>query len=145
MGTSSASGQFPPTDAMDYTAPPTPVDLTPFIVGGLVVAFVLGFVGIGIGKSKGRDTDGFFLGLLLGPIGLIIIAVLGPTSAVIAQQQQAELMEYRQCPHCKERMRRDAGTCPHCRLESEPWQLHEGHWWCQNQWLDEATKTWRAT
>jgi hypothetical protein len=54
----------------------------------------------------------------------------------------------RECPHCKEQMRRDAGTCPHCRLESKPWRFHESHWWVEtssgNQvWLDEQANIWK--
>lgn len=33
---------------------------------------------------------------------------------------------YRECPHCKEQMRRDARLCPHCRTESDAWTLHDG-------------------
>ena len=34
----------------------------------------------------------------------------------------AELeVAYRECPFCKEDMRRDASVCPHCRNNSEPW------------------------
>jgi hypothetical protein len=56
----------------------------------------------------------------------------------------AEAM-YRECPFCKEAMRRDASHCPHCRQESTPWRLHDGHWWFREseeepwEWLDENT------
>jgi hypothetical protein len=55
---------------------------------------------------------------------------------------------YRECPHCKESMRRDAEICPHCRQPSTPWRLHEGRWWFRGserdtwQWLDEHTGEW---
>ncbi len=54
---------------------------------------------------------------------------------------------YRECPYCKEPMRRDAGTCPHCRKESEPWRFHEGRWWARDakgtwQWLDDHARVW---
>lgn len=55
--------------------------------------------------------------------------------------------EYRECPHCKETMRRDASVCPHCRHESAPWTLHEGYWWTQVAgewyWLDERSNSWQ--
>jgi hypothetical protein len=57
---------------------------------------------------------------------------------------------YRECPHCKEGMRRDAQVCPHCRQASIPWHFHEGRWWYRSseqapwQWLDERTRTWIA-
>lgn len=55
---------------------------------------------------------------------------------------------YRECPHCKEHMRRDAGLCPHCRQPSTPWRFHEGRWWYrvseQEPWqlLDERSGVW---
>jgi hypothetical protein len=57
---------------------------------------------------------------------------------------------YRECPHCKEAMRRDAQACPHCRQPSTPWQFHEGRWWYRSSeqapwhWLDERTGSWVA-
>jgi hypothetical protein len=57
---------------------------------------------------------------------------------------------YRECPHCKEQMRRDAGVCPRCRFESPAWRMHEGRWWFRAsptaswQWLDDSTGTWQA-
>ncbi len=55
---------------------------------------------------------------------------------------------YRECPYCKEAMRRDAEICPHCRQPSTPWRFYEGRWWVRDseqeawQWLDEATGEW---
>jgi uncharacterized membrane protein YeaQ/YmgE (transglycosylase-associated protein family) len=42
----------------------------------VVVAVVCGFLGRSIGKSKGRGTEGWWLGFVLGFIGLIIVACL---------------------------------------------------------------------
>lgn len=50
------------------------------IVVGLVVAAVCGYFGNEIGKTKGMASLGLWLGLLLGPFGVLIIAVLQPTS-----------------------------------------------------------------
>jgi hypothetical protein len=57
---------------------------------------------------------------------------------------------YRECPHCREPMRREASVCPHCRRESRPMQFHEGRWWSQvggGRWyyLDETTNQWVAS
>lgn len=55
---------------------------------------------------------------------------------------------YRECPHCKEPMRRDAGYCPHCRQPSNAWRFYEGRWWLREtdngpwEWLDERTNEW---
>ena len=42
---------------------------------------------------------------------------------------RASAVATRECPHCKEPMRRDTKTCPHCHEDSPPWMLHEGNWW----------------
>ena len=53
---------------------------------------------------------------------------------------------HRECPSCKEPMRRDASVCPHCRNPSDPWQLNDGVWWRKiaGEWnsLDETTGAW---
>jgi len=55
---------------------------------------------------------------------------------------------FRECPHCKEDMRRDASVCPHCREPSSPWRFHEGRWWWRASaeepwwWLDERSEEW---
>lgn len=47
----------------------------------VVTCSIFGFVGIWIATQKNRDSgEGFFLGFLLGPIGLLIEAML-PTKA----------------------------------------------------------------
>jgi hypothetical protein len=57
---------------------------------------------------------------------------------------------YRECPYCKEPMRRDASVCPHCRNGSPAWRLHEGRWWFREtdeapwRWYDEETGDWVA-
>jgi hypothetical protein len=43
----------------------------------IAVWFVLACIGGLIGGSKGLGGQGFFLGLLLGPLGILIIAVVG--------------------------------------------------------------------
>jgi uncharacterized membrane protein YeaQ/YmgE (transglycosylase-associated protein family) len=37
----------------------------------LFVAVICGFIGYAIGNGRGRGTAGFWLGLLLGPIGVL--------------------------------------------------------------------------
>jgi hypothetical protein len=116
-------------------------------VGGAVVMLIL-YVVIGI------LTLGFGL-LFLWPITVIWAAMAvqshnqglwqqhsGPTSV-----QQAGVQASRECPFCRQSIRRDASVCAHCRRESEPWVLHEGFWWTKgtdgNQyWLNERTMAW---
>jgi hypothetical protein len=55
----------------------------------------------------------------------------------------------RECPHCKEPMRRDASVCPHCRRESTAWEYREERWWApsgdggDDVWYDESAGRWQ--
>lgn len=126
-------------------------------VSGLLLIIVIGWVGIGaggglaIGSMRGRSGLGFFLGLFGGFIGWIVVLLLPPTPEYLAAQPvpgtamtRGEM--YRECPSCKEQMRRDAGVCPHCHSESEPWMLHEGRWWVTRgeatYYLDPQSQQW---
>jgi hypothetical protein len=68
----------------------------------------------------------------------------GHLAAAVATQET-----HRECPFCKERMRRDASVCPHCRNESPAWTLHESRWWTSVEgtwyWLDEAANRWERS
>jgi hypothetical protein len=47
------------------------------------------FLGMIIGGSKGFTGLGIFLGLLLGPLGVLIVAVMKPTPEVQAKREMA--------------------------------------------------------
>lgn len=47
-----------------------------YIIGPLVGMLVLGIVGAFVGDTRGRQALGFWLGFFLGPIGIIIVALL---------------------------------------------------------------------
>jgi hypothetical protein len=120
----------------------------------LVVAVLPIFVAYKITSGKGRGGGlGILLGVLLGWIGVIITLFLSnkreeaEVRAAIEVARQRQAM-YRECPHCKEQMRRDASTCPHCQRDSRAWEQREGHWWSQTQagewfWLDEQAGEWK--
>ena len=62
-------------------------------VAGLDLAGVatgLGFAGWGIGKSKGRAAAGWWLGFLLGIIGVIIVACMSATEEHKVQEAQRQ-------------------------------------------------------
>lgn len=93
-------------------------------------------------------------GLNLALAGSVSLALAGvalfntrPREFMAATQSKSFM--YRECPYCKEEMRRDATVCPHCRLETAAWELSpDGYWWRPNtvgvlEWLDESTGTWR--
>lgn len=62
--------------------------MTWFWAGYLATALILGAIGNAIGRTKGRPVAGFWLGFGLGPIGLIIIAVMDRT----AEQEAAHML-----------------------------------------------------
>lgn len=69
-----------------------------------VVIWVLcGIAGSMIGARKGLGCEGFALGVLLGPIGLLIAALMQG--------------DRRPCPFCRELVRDGAAVCPHCHRD----------------------------
>ena len=69
----------------------------------LVVAILFAIASSIAGNSKGMAGSGFALGLLLGPIGLIIVLVSHGTRV--------------QCPSCREYVMADARKCRFCGTE----------------------------
>jgi hypothetical protein len=128
---------------------------------GLVLLVVVGTtMWVGVDASK-RDWGGGF-GTATWVVGCIVLWIVmfpiylvkrggaplkdGPASPY-ALSAPPDAM-YRECPYCKEAMRRDAEICPHCRQPSAPWRFHEGRWWFRPSeqdawlWLNEPTGEW---
>lgn len=56
----------------------------------LAIMVLMGYIGGRIGKPKGRETQGWVLGALLGLIGVFIIGCMKPRpEALAAPQHQA--------------------------------------------------------
>ena len=71
----------------------------------LAVWALMALVGFAIGKSKSRPTAGFIWGLLLGPIGWLIVAI-GPDNSP-------------KCPKCKGVIVKGAIKCKNCGSDLE--------------------------
>lgn len=72
-------------------------------MAGVIYFFVVGLVGALIGNRKGRLGLGLLLGVLLGPIGILIMVIVKGNR--------------KKCPFCKEIMSVDAIRCPHCQKD----------------------------
>ncbi len=95
----------------------------------IAVWLLCAFIGLAIGSTKGRELEGLLLGLALGVIGLVIIAVLSPTpvaqarrnrEVAIATQTLDGVPPLRLCPWCAERIQPAAKVCRYCGREVEP-------------------------
>ena len=66
----------------------------------IIIILIMALVGLLIGKSKERGCAGFFLGLLLGPLGWIITALLADDRP--------------RCPECLGVVNEYANKCQNC-------------------------------
>ncbi|MCD4828604.1 MAG: zinc ribbon domain-containing protein [Candidatus Cloacimonetes bacterium] len=76
----------------------------------VAIWIVCGIIGSIIGNPKGLGCAGFVVGVLLGPLGVIIMVVL----ALVGDSR-----EKRQCPFCKKMINREATVCPFCREKQQ--------------------------
>ncbi|HUW14672.1 MAG TPA: zinc ribbon domain-containing protein [Anaerolineae bacterium] len=83
----------------------------------VVVWFICALITAAVCEEKGHSAiAGFFLGLLLGPIGVIISAVLSRDEAVL-EKRALSSGQMRKCPYCAEPVRWDAKVCRYCGRE----------------------------
>jgi len=73
-------------------------------VGIMTFWLACGFVGGLIGRTKEAGTEGWFIGFLLGPIGLIGVLALDKRPS---------------CPHCGTRLNGRPAMCPACHSTFE--------------------------
>ena len=69
----------------------------------VIVWIICGVIAAAIGAKKGETASGFIIGILLGPLGIII--------ALLSKGNR------RGCPHCRELVHREATVCPHCQRD----------------------------
>ena len=91
---------------------------------------------------------------VFGIVGLV--ALLGnpnapdmPKRPATAPSGEDPKRTHRECPHCKEQMRRDASVCPLCQRDSLAWTQNDGFWWRPAEdgswlYLDEVSGEWRV-
>jgi len=104
-------------------------------MGGLLILLFLwaavgGGIGYWIGSGKGRGGLGFVLGLVLGWIGWIIVALLHPTAEVEARRMAVLAAALRgdetvsglgrPCPWCAEIIKPAASVCRYCDRTVQP-------------------------
>ena len=92
-------------------------------------------LGLAIGSGKGRSGEGFFLGLLFGLIGCLIVAVMQPTPEAEAERMslvnnvvnaqaggslQGAESGSRPCPWCAETIKSAAIVCRFCGRDVVP-------------------------
>lgn len=95
------------------------------LIGWLFVAAI----GAGIGQSKGRTFLGFGLGFLFGPLGWLIIGLMGrsPEMRLAEMQDQAEMMALAQ------RRMLGPSSVP-AGWHPDPWGQGTLRWWDGTGW-----------
>lgn len=65
--------------------------------------FICAVISAAIGSSKGETVSAFIMGIILGPLG-ILVALLSSGNRI-------------PCPACREKIHKKAAICPHCRTQ----------------------------
>lgn len=81
----------------------------------IITWLVCGFICSMIAGAKGRGAGTFFvLGVLFGPLGVVLCAVV-PRNDRAIEQDAVKSGDMKKCPHCAEVVKAEANICKHCR------------------------------
>jgi hypothetical protein len=89
-----------------------------FLVFGLLLWLACGLIGALVGADKGLTGFGFLAGFVLGPIGVLVVAVMQPRPQPAGSTTLAPGM--RTCPACAESVRAEATICRYCQRDLPP-------------------------
>lgn len=88
--------------------------------GMIVVWIACGIAAGAVASNKGRSVGGWtFIGVLLGPVGVLLALVVAPNQSAMETSAIASGAS-RQCPYCAEIVRSQAVVCKHCGRDLEP-------------------------
>lgn len=66
----------------------------------VLVLVICGIIASNLGSRKGIATSSFFLGLILGPLGILLVYISKGKTVT--------------CPFCKKLIFQSLKVCPHC-------------------------------
>ena len=93
------------------------MDLIQLLLWLALIWAVAALVCLQIAENKGRSVFAWgCVGMLLGPLALILLLLVQPDYQAM-QQQDLEEGQMRECPRCREWIKKKANLCRYCGSE----------------------------